>query len=363
MNEQPLLSYIVLSYNYASYIGTALRSILEQSVQDFEIVVVDDCSTDDSLAVIRSFDDNRIRLLINEQNIGGAASYNRAVEAARGKWLVNLDADDWLAPDKAAIQLEALDANPDIDIIGSYITVLDHEGAPHPSARKLEQATNQPHAFNQLDTWIGANWLCRSSTMVRRSAHLRIGLDDPTMVRAPDYELWTRALRSGCKFAMVQQPFTFVRQHAQGVTHADPLGTLLEVSYAMVRNLIPLAETRGLNASIEKIISWVARHRELGRLAPIEAYRLLGIIMTSHPVGNFTSFRAALSDDGNALLAHVGRRCLSLFGEGTNHGLLMSRVEKFEKDIELYIEARDYWRTQAKNWENAYRNDVGDVAK
>ncbi|MFX5494461.1 glycosyltransferase family 2 protein, partial [Acinetobacter baumannii] len=77
------------------YICTTLRSILEQTVQDFEIVVVDDCSRDRSVEVVRSFNDPRIRLIVNEKNLGGAGSYNRAVEAARGTWLVNLDADDW----------------------------------------------------------------------------------------------------------------------------------------------------------------------------------------------------------------------------------------------------------------------------
>ncbi|MGB8127769.1 MAG: glycosyltransferase family 2 protein, partial [Pseudolabrys sp.] len=70
-------------------------------MQDFEIVVVDDASTDASVEVIRSYNDPRIRLFVNDHNIGGAASYNRAVKATRGEWLVNLDADDWIAPNKA----------------------------------------------------------------------------------------------------------------------------------------------------------------------------------------------------------------------------------------------------------------------
>ena len=108
MSNSPLLSYLVLSYNYERYIDKTIRSILEQTVQDFEIVVVDDCSKDNSVGVIRSFNDPRIRLLANEHNIGGAASYNRAVTEARGEWLVNLDADDWVAPHKAEIQLAAV---------------------------------------------------------------------------------------------------------------------------------------------------------------------------------------------------------------------------------------------------------------
>src|SRR5256885_734485 len=82
MSAAPKLSFIVLSYNYADLIGQTIRSILEQTVQDFEIIVVDDASTDTSCDIVRSFADPRIRLLLNERNLGGAASYNRAVEAA-----------------------------------------------------------------------------------------------------------------------------------------------------------------------------------------------------------------------------------------------------------------------------------------
>ena len=139
MSDTPLLSYIVLSYNYEHYIDQTIRSILRQTVQDFEIVVVDDCSKDNSVEVVKSFRDPRIRVLCNEKNLGGAGSYNRAVFlAARGEWLVNLDADDWIAPQKAEAQLEFAAQNPHLDIIGSYVVFLDADGAPHPNAEVLE---------------------------------------------------------------------------------------------------------------------------------------------------------------------------------------------------------------------------------
>ena len=71
----PLLSFIVLSYNYENYIRVALQSILQQTVQDFEVVVVDDASSDRSCEVVRSFNDPRIRLIVNERNLGGCLLY------------------------------------------------------------------------------------------------------------------------------------------------------------------------------------------------------------------------------------------------------------------------------------------------
>ncbi|MGO4390468.1 glycosyltransferase family 2 protein [Variovorax sp. M-6] len=353
MSKAPLLSYIVLSYNYERYIGKTLQSILDQTVQDFEIVVVDDRSSDGSVAVVSAIADPRIRLFINEKNLGGAASYNRAVQEARGEWLVNLDADDWIDPRKAEIQLRLASEDPRLDVIGTYVAFHDENDARHASARALEEIVNQPHDLNLVDTWIGANHLCRSSTMVRASAHRRIGLDDPAMVRAPDYELWTRALQQGCRFAVVPQRLTFIRLHARGVTHADPTGTLLEMSYATLRNLVPLAEARALLPSINRMVAWVGRHPSLSALPPIQAHRLVGMLMQSPSMGDFPHFKALLADPtAHPELAAVGQRTLTFMGPSTEAYQL---VEKLLNDIKAYIEAREYFRTQSENWERQYR--------
>lgn len=353
MSKSPLLSYIVLSYNYERYIGKTLQSILDQTVQDFEIVVVDDRSGDGSVAVVAAMGDPRIRLFVNEKNLGGAASYNRAVQEARGEWLVNLDADDWIDPRKAEIQLELAASDPRLDVIGSYITVYDENDAPHPAADELETAYNQPFDLNLLDTWVGANRLCRSSTMVRASAHQRIGLDDPLMVRAPDYELWTRALRHGCRFAVVPQRLTSIRAHSGGVTHGDPIGTLLETGYAMQRNLVPLAEERSLLLSITRIVAWTCRHAAFSRLPPLQAYRLIGTMMQSTAALDFQHFVALLRSPGDhPELADVGRRAFAFAVPVADAH--QEVVDKLHRDIRAYLDARDYFRGEGERWERAH---------
>jgi glycosyltransferase involved in cell wall biosynthesis len=345
---QPLLSFIVLSYNYEQYIGQTIRSILDQTIQDFEIVVVDDASTDTSREVVAAFNDPRIRLLVNDRNLGGAGSYNRAVSAARGEWLVNLDADDWIAPEKSAAQLDALARDPSLDIIGTHVAFVDTEGNPHPQREQMEAHTNHNMDLNHVQNWIGRNHLCRSSTMVRRAAHLRIGLDDPTMVRAPDYELWTRALRHGCRFELVPQPFTFYRLHTRGVTFGDPRGTYLELSYAMLRNLLPLIEAGALWQSLYQILNWLGEQSEFSRLTPGERYRLLGSMLMSPALSDFAAFTAMLEvEDDCSPLTQAGRRCLALLRTDPV-------VEKLRADNEAYIRARDWWHDQY----DRFRNEV-----
>ncbi|WP_431274216.1 glycosyltransferase family 2 protein [Variovorax ureilyticus] len=353
MNQAPLLSYIVLSYNYDRYIEKTLRSILSQTIQDFEIIVVDDASSDRSVAVVEAINDQRIRLYVNEKNMGGAASYNRAVTEARGEWLVNLDADDWIDPLKAEKQLQAVAQDPTLDIIGSYIAVRDENDSVLPAGQSHEEAMNKPHALNLVDTWIGANYLCRSSTMVRAAAHRRIGLDDPTMVRAPDYELWTRALREGCRFALVPEQLTFMRMHSQGVTHAHPIGTLMEMSYAMQRNLAPLAEERSLNLSFTRMVAWVAKHPSFEGLPRGSAHRLIGALMAPTSANGFTSFMSLINDaTDHDKLAAIGRRTLAFLGPRIDE---YQEVGKLLEDVEAYRSAVDHFKTQSESWEREYR--------
>jgi len=329
MRNPPKLTFIVLSYNYADLIGQTIRSILDQTVQDFEIVVVDDASSDRSCDVIRSFVDPRIRLLVNEHNPGGAGSYNRAVQAACGEYLVNLDADDWIAPDKCEKQLAFL-ARDKVAVLGSYANFVDYEGRRPSRGAELEAYTNRQLDLNAVDTWIGNNRLVRSSTMVERAAHQAVGLDDPSMVRAPDYDLWTRFLRAGYRFSVVPEPLVFHRVHAGSVTYGDPRGTFLEMSYSTLQNLVPLVEQKALWPSLLRILEMWIEDGIFVTLPPVERYRLLGMLTRFPQFANFASFRAAIETSGKseAELVTSGRRLFALVN---------AQADKLR-------EARDYWQ-------------------
>jgi hypothetical protein len=346
LSRSPLLSYIVLSYNHQQYVATTIRSILDQTVQDFEVVIVDDASRDDSVGVIRSFSDPRVRLLVNDRNLGGAGSYNRAVGAARGEWLVNLDSDDWIAPQKAERQLEAISADPRVDIVGTYVSFRDAHGEPQPTMAGWEAFINKPHELDLPSTWVGVNPLARSSTMVRHSTHLRIGLDDPTMVCAPDYELWTRALREHCRFLVVPEQLTFVRTQPGSVTHADAQRNMFEMSYAMLRNLVPLCEARTLDQTLVSVVAWIVGHPQLNSLTPQEVHRLLGTLMMSSNLDSYGAFRAALSsEEEDPTCSLVGRRCLVLTAEKTTRA-----------DLQRLEEGKSWHEQQARNWHEAFEH-------
>src|SRR5689334_4138235 len=113
----PLVSIITLSYNYGSYIEEAIRSVLDQTYAHWELIVIDDASQDDSLAVVSRFDDPRIVLLPLTSHIGAAAAYNVAYGHCHGAYLGTLDADDLFVSDKLERQVALMEARPELDVI------------------------------------------------------------------------------------------------------------------------------------------------------------------------------------------------------------------------------------------------------
>ena len=106
-----LVSIIMPSYNTGRYIAESIRSVLAQTYTLWELIIVDDCSTDDTHEVVKTFNDSRIRFIKNEKNCGAALTRNRAIREANGEWIAFLDSDDLWAPDKLEKQLAFMKEN------------------------------------------------------------------------------------------------------------------------------------------------------------------------------------------------------------------------------------------------------------
>ena len=123
----PEISVIIPSYNHAAYIGHAVESVFSQSHTDFELIVVDDGSTDNSLEVLSGFNDPRLRVL-TQPNQGAHAAINRGLRAATGEYLAILNSDDLYHPLRLAKMLEVLKADRQVGLMGSYIDIIDQNG-------------------------------------------------------------------------------------------------------------------------------------------------------------------------------------------------------------------------------------------
>jgi len=136
MND-PIVTVFIPVYNGEIFLAASIDSVLAQSFNDFELLIIDDGSSDGSLQIIESYEDNRIRLLRNETNKGISFTRNRAIKEARGEFLAILDADDIALPNRLEKQLNFFQANPEIAGCGSHAMVIDSKG----------QATNEVFKF------------------------------------------------------------------------------------------------------------------------------------------------------------------------------------------------------------------------
>lgn len=119
----PSVSVVMPAYNAAKYLREAIDSILAQTYTDFEFIIINDGSTDDTRAIIQSYDDPRIVYLENETNSGICVTLNKGLDAARGRYIARMDADDISLPERLAIQVQYMDAHPDIAVCGTDIQV------------------------------------------------------------------------------------------------------------------------------------------------------------------------------------------------------------------------------------------------
>lgn len=128
MKEQPLVSVIMPAYNAERFIGEAIKSVINQTYKNWELIVIDDCSTDKTLDEINKFHDCRIKKYQNYENKGISYTTNRAIEISSGKYIALLDDDDICMPDRLSKEVLFLNKNENIDIVGGKSLYIDESG-------------------------------------------------------------------------------------------------------------------------------------------------------------------------------------------------------------------------------------------
>jgi glycosyltransferase involved in cell wall biosynthesis len=125
----PKITVFMAAYNAEKYIRKAISSILQQSFEDFELLIVNDGSTDDTVAEVQAFDDPRIRLIHNTSNQGLVFTRNRALEEARGEFIAVLDSDDIAVPERLQLQYEFMEQHPEVALCSGHAALIDAQGA------------------------------------------------------------------------------------------------------------------------------------------------------------------------------------------------------------------------------------------
>ena len=214
-NSTPRVTVFIPAFNVEYFIAEAVDSVLQQTFRDFELLVIDDGSTDATLDILNRYcDDARVRVVSNAQNLGRPATRNRGLDLARGELIAFLDGDDLCVPERLERQVAYLDAHPEIHGLGTWMTIIDELGHGSGNIFYEEALTSAQIACEML---IGCA-IAQSSMMVRMRA-ISLFRYDLTFPVAQDYELWVRMIRT-CRFANITQPLTHYRVHATQATTA-----------------------------------------------------------------------------------------------------------------------------------------------
>ena len=197
---RPEITVLMTVYNAEAFVAEALKSILGQTFTDFELLVVDDGSTDHTAEVIHSFTDPRIRYVKREHNY--IASLNAGMQLAQGRYIARMDADDRMHPDRLRIQHAILEEDPETDVCGSWATPF----GPEVKKREWSDARYYGHIPHPLVVLSRENFLCHPTVMIRtsfwRQKNLRYQTGYPY---AEDYRLWLDIARCGGRFYIESQ--------------------------------------------------------------------------------------------------------------------------------------------------------------
>ncbi len=203
----PKISVIMGIYNCADTLGEAIDCIVAQTEADWELILCDDGSADETYEVAASYQaryPDKIVLLKNEQNLGLNATLNRCLSVAKGAYIARMDGDDLCAPDRFEKELAVLESEPDIAIVSSDMTQFDETG---------EWGRVSHSTYPTAKDFLGGNPICHAPCMVRKEAYDAVEgyTVSKKLLRVEDYHLWTKMYKAGYKAKNIGEPLYSMR--------------------------------------------------------------------------------------------------------------------------------------------------------
>lgn len=243
-----MISVIMAAYNGANFIRQAIESILNQTYQDFELIIVDDGSTDNTVEIIQSYaaKDPRVRLIQNAHG-GANKARNTAIAAAKYPWIACMDADDVAVPERLETQLKAAEAEPDVVVWGSYMAQINAEGKVI-GAIQIGPTTREQ--FYGLDRTKNVIMVVNPTSMFKRDIAMQVGCYDERLKAAQDVELWDRMAEYGPVLTIPKKLLQY-RLHGDSISATKFFDQRMLHGYVLARNK---AKQEGREISLDEYI-------------------------------------------------------------------------------------------------------------
>lgn len=217
----PLVSIVVPVFQpHPVYFRQAIDSLLSQTFTDFELIIVEDPSAASGQSLLADLDDPRINYIVNPARTSLPRQHNRALAVARGDFISRFDADDVCEPRRIEREVAFLQAHPDVDVVGSWLTVIN-ERAEIVGSRRYPTAHADIVAAMQR-----FNPIANSTVMFRRQVYEKFGGWRDSALPAQDYEWYSRLAAGGARFANIDEPLVRYRLHGGSIKSSKLRGTI-----------------------------------------------------------------------------------------------------------------------------------------
>lgn len=212
----PKVSVVICTYNRAQYLPQTIESVLAQSFQDFELIIIDDASTDNTQTVVEKYNsDSRIRYIKNNTNLGLGKNRVESTKNVRGEYIAIIDSDDyWVDVNKISKQVDFLDKNKKVGVVGTFGKIIDDKNN---IVGKLEYKTNNLDIRKHM---LSHHQFLHSSVLFKKEAFTKAGGYDATLSPAEDFDL---ILKIGTEYELANLPenTTYYRVHSENSSSND----------------------------------------------------------------------------------------------------------------------------------------------
>ncbi len=216
MSNIPLVTVAIPSHNHAKYITQTIQSALDQTFKDFEILIVDDASTDNSLEIIKKFNDPRIRLISLKENVGVCQASNICIENCRTKYIALVASDDVMSKDKLAKQVSFLEKNPRHAAVFSGMTIIDENNKINVKKTNKYTKIFEKENRNRYQ-WLNhffyqGNCIAATTLLAKTEVLKEIGYFDPSISQAHDFDLWIKICLIGYEIHIIAEKLLEYRE-------------------------------------------------------------------------------------------------------------------------------------------------------
>ncbi len=231
-----LVSVCINSYNSAKYILDTINSVINQTYKNLQIIVLDDCSTDNTVELINSINDDRIEIHLTQKNSYITFAYNESLKYVKGDYIARLDADDLWEKDKIEKQVKFLEEHTEYGACFTHVTVIDVNGNPNgenlQDLRNIFNFENCPQAEMYRYFYDNSNRLCHSSSLIKTSVMKEVGMYDVSTFNVHDFDYWMRLI-TYYPLYIITEPLT--RYRSGGASGNMPLEKIVAQNTELAR--------------------------------------------------------------------------------------------------------------------------------